>query len=96
MGFFGSSGSPDTIKTLRPGEQIVIRAGGSLKAFGLDESEAFISSLPRKLVLRARIVFISGGTAHAALTFNTPLFRNPVPVISDNSVSVQVQGPRKP
>jgi hypothetical protein len=95
MGFCGSLGVRESIKTLRPGEQVVVRAGGRFMG-STTEWGTFVSSLPRTITLRARLAFVTSWShENPALLLNPPLFQNPIPVTSVNQLAVEVGRPRK-
>lgn len=91
MRVYGSAAVPASVKTLKPGEQVVIRAGGRLVLGGADDSARFEASLPKEVTLNASWGFAVTDFRDRALAYNPVLFSSPLPVVSTSSMTVRIQ-----
>jgi len=77
---FGSNATPGTMKKLRPGEAVRIRASSELGVIDAAGAKALLNLLPRTFDIHARLVFTRPTSKPQAQ-----------PVISANSVTIELK-----
>jgi hypothetical protein len=74
---------PETLKTLRPGQEVIIRVSGPLRITDATTLGRFLNSLPKRITLKARLRFRRG----------VPHENRLIPIESVTSVAIELQRP---